>query len=191
MCGVLQAQSSLAWFLRALGCALEPQTWKGTSMKQQRRTALAIVAGSLALVPILWAAQAQTALAPAPKVTGITLTPAADAKWVPMPGLEGAQQSPLWGDPTKGAHGILYKWPASTKVPEHTHTYSDRGVVVSGTLILAVAGAPPKKLPPGSYFAMAGGIKHATSVDDGAPCVFFLEREGPFDVHMVEPAGKQ
>src|SRR5262245_35922979 len=150
---------------------------------------LALAALGFALVPLAWASQG--APAPAPKVSAVALTPAADAKWVPMPGLEGAQQSPLWGDPTKGAHGILYKWPAGTKVPEHTHTYSDRGVVVSGTLILAVEGAAPKKLPPGSYFSMPGGTKHATSVDDGAPCVFFLEREGPFDVHMVEAAPKK
>lgn len=150
-----------------------------------RRWMLATLACAAALVPVLWAAQAQATKQPS-KIVGITLTPASDMKWAPMPGLEGAQQSPLWGDPTKEAHGILYKWPAGTKVPLHTHTYGDRGVVVSGTLILTVEGSQPKKLPPGSYFTMAAGTKHMTATEDGAPCIFFVERDGPFDAVMVE-----
>lgn len=167
-------------------------------MKHQNLTLIAIGC-ALGFVPLLAAARSQEpksdpsksarateAKSSPPKFTGITLWPASDIKWVPMPGLEGAQQAPLWGDPTKGPHGILYKWPGGTKVPVHTHTSGDRGVIVSGTLTLAVEGAPPKRLPPGSYFTMAGGTKHATATEDGAPCVFFIEREGAFDVNMVE-----
>lgn len=157
-------------------------------MNLRRALALFAVAAPLAATALLVSAQTASSKS-ASKVTGITLWPTADVKWQPMPGLEGAQQAPLWGDPTKEAHGILYKWPANTKVPTHTHTYGDRGVVISGTLSLAVEGAPPKKLPPGSYFSMAGGTKHITATEDNAPCVFFLEREGPFDVKMVEAGG--
>jgi len=131
------------------------------------------------------------AKSPSAKIAGTTLWPASDIKWSPMAGIEGAQQAPLWGDPTKEAHGILYKWPAGTKVPLHTHTFGDRGVVVSGTMTLAVDGAPAKKLPPGSYFSMAGGTKHETGCEDGAPCVFFIEREGMFDANMVEAGAKK
>ena len=153
-------------------------------MKLDRKFTFALGA-IVASVPLFLAAQ--TAAKPmTAKITGVTLWPASDIKWVPMPGLEGAMQAPLWGDPTKDAHGILYKWPAKTAVPQHTHTNGDRGVVVSGTLTLAVDGGPVKKFPPGSYFTMAGGTKHATGVDGDQPCVFFLEREGPFDVKMVE-----
>ena len=95
----------------------------------------------------------------------------------------------LFGDPTKEAHRIFYKWAPGTKAPTHTHTAGDRGVVISGTLSLAVEGAPPKKLPAGSYFSLAGGTKHATAVEGDAPCVFYIEREGPFDAVMVEEAG--
>jgi hypothetical protein len=56
-------------------------------------------------------------------------------------------------------------------------------------MTLAVEGAPPKELPPGSYFSMAGGTKHATACKEGTDCVFFIEREGPFDVQIVEDAG--
>ncbi|HUR29439.1 MAG TPA: cupin domain-containing protein [Planctomycetota bacterium] len=149
----------------------------------------------LGLVPFMVAAQKEGSAQkeqPKPmKITGTTLMPAADLKWVPMPGLEGATQCALWGDSTKEAHRIFYKWPAGTKAPLHTHTAGDRGVVVSGTLGLAVDGAAVKKLPPGSYFSLAAGTKHATSVEGDAACVFYIEREGPFDAVFVDEAGKK
>ena len=175
-------------------------------MKNQRTITFLGLGSALVLVPLLWAAGVQDAKpapakTPAPKtvdakpsggkVTGATVWPASDIKWTPMAGLEGAQQAPLWGDPTKEAHGILYKWAAGTKVPLHTHTFGDRGVVISGTMTLAVDGGPAKKLPPGSYFSLAGGTKHETGCEDGAPCVFFIEREGLFDANMVDAGAKK
>ena len=141
---------------------------------------------ALALVPLLVAAQSETTKSQ--KITGKTLMAVDELKWVPMPGLAGAQEAMLFGDPTKEAHRIFYKWAPGTKAPTHTHTAGDRGVVISGTLSLAVEGAPPKKLPAGSYFSMAGGTKHVTAVEGDAPCVFYVEREGPFDAVMVEEA---
>src|SRR5262245_57277888 len=136
----------------------------------------------LAVVPWLVAAQSKSPVAGGPakpgeaeRISGKVLLPAADMKWVPMPGLEGAMQVPLWGDPVKGAHRILYKWPAGTKAPEHTHSHGDRGVILSGTLSLAVEGAPAKMLPPGSYFSLAAGTKHVTAVEGDQPCVFYIE----------------
>jgi quercetin dioxygenase-like cupin family protein len=157
-------------------------------MNRFRSLSLIATGFALALVPLLMAAQNDSAKGPQ-KIRGATLMPAGEMKWVPMPGLEGALQVPLFGDPTKEAHRILYKWPAGTKAPTHTHTYGDRGMVVSGTLSLAVEGAAPKKLPAGSFFSLAGGTKHATAVEGDQPCVFYIEREGPFDAVMVEEAG--
>lgn len=142
---------------------------------------------ALALVPMLMAARSDMAMGD--KIAGKTLMAVDELKWVPMPGLAGAQEAMLFGDPTKEAHRIFYKWAPGTKAPTHTHTSGDRGVVISGTLSLAVEGAPPKKLPAGSYFSLAGGVKHVTAVEGDAPCVFYIEREGPFDAVMVEEAG--
>jgi quercetin dioxygenase-like cupin family protein len=153
-------------------------------MTKLRNVVLLVVGCALAGAPMLSAAESHSS-----KIVGSTLWAVGDLKWVPMPGLKGAQQVPLWGDPTTEAHRILYKWPAGTKVPVHTHSYGDRGIVISGTMTLAVEGASPKRLPPGSYFSMAGGTKHATTCEEDVDCVFFIEREGPFDVKMVEGAG--
>jgi len=144
----------------------------------------------LGLVPLLVAAQSASPHAQPAKISGKRLIAASEMKWAPMPGLEGAQQVALFGDPTKEAHRILYKWAPGTKAPLHTHTHGDRAVVLSGTLSLAVEGAAPKLLPPGSFFEMAGGTPHITAVEGEAPCVFYLEREGPFDANMVEAAPK-
>ncbi|TAJ19416.1 MAG: DUF4437 domain-containing protein [Planctomycetota bacterium] len=161
-------------------------------MTTKRNLSLFAAGAAVALVPILIAAQAAQSDAPKKepqRIVGKTLLSVDELKWVPMPGLEGAQQAALFGDSTKEAHRIFYKWPAGTKAPQHTHSAGDRGVIVSGTLSLAVEGAPPKKLPPGSYFSLAANVKHVTAVEGDAPCVFYIEREGPFDVVMVDEAG--
>ena len=141
---------------------------------------------------LLWATAGLT-LAHEPargKITKNTKTvwSAGDVKWAPMAGLPGAGEATLWGDPSKGEHGILYRWPAGANVPVHWHTHGDHGVVISGTMALAVDGAAPKDLPPGSYFSLAGGVRHATSCKPGADCVFFIHREGMFDVQGLPAA---
>ena len=158
-------------------------------MNKIRSLALIATGFALGLVPLLVSAQTEALKPQMQKITGKVLLAVDELKWAPMPGIEGAQQAPVWGDPAKEAHRVFYKFPVGLKAPLHTHTYGDRGVIVSGTLSLAVEGAPPKKLPPGSYFSLAGGTKHVTAVEGDAPCVFYVEREGPFDVVMVQEAG--
>jgi len=144
---------------------------------------------ALALVPLLMAAQSTSPTSTKPaKITGFTLTTADELKWTALPGIDGAMECAVFGDPTKEAHRVFYKFPVGLKAPLHTHTSGDRGVIISGHLGLAVEGAPMKKLGPGSYFTMAGGTKHVTSVEGDAPCVFYVEREGAFDVVMAEEA---
>ena len=144
---------------------------------------------ALALVPLLVAAQAAQAKPDTAKITGKTLIGADELKWAPLPGIDGAMQAAVWGDPTKEAHRVFFKFPVGLKSPAHTHTFGDRGVILSGTLSLAVEGAPAKKLPPGSFFSLAAGTRHVTAVEGDQPCVFYIEREGPFDVVAVAEAG--
>jgi hypothetical protein len=61
--------------------------------------------------------------------------------------------------------------------------------ITIGTLSLAVEGAPAKKLPPGSFFSLGAGVQHVTAVEGDVPCVFYVEREGPFDVVVAEESG--
>ena len=156
-------------------------------MNTFKRFSLVATGICLAAIPLVTAAQTATTAKPA-KITGSSLMTAEELKWVPAPGLEGVMQAAVFGDPTKEAHRVFYKFPVGMKAPLHTHTSGDRGVIISGNLGLAVEGAPMKKLGPGSYFSMAGGTKHVTTVEGDAPCVFYVEREGAFDVVMAENA---
>lgn len=140
----------------------------------------------LGLVPLLVSAQSDAKSAPPARISGKTLLAASEMKWAPIPGIPGAEQVALWGDSAKDAHRALFRYPVGLKAPLHTHTHGDRGMIVSGTLSLAIEGAPPKLLPAGSYFAMAGGTRHLTAVEGDVPCVFYIEREGAFDVNIVE-----
>jgi len=123
------------------------------------------------------------------RIAGKTLIAAEDLEWTALPGIPGAEQSKLAGDPAKGPHRAFFKYPVGLKSPVHTHTHGDRGVIVSGTLSLAVDGAPAMELPPGSFFSLGAGVKHVTAVVGEEPCVFYMEREGPFDVVVPEEAG--
>lgn len=149
----------------------------------------ALSAGAIALALVPWLLSAQADATKAQKIAGKTLITPSELKWEPLPGIPGARQAKLWNDPAKEAHRVFFEFPVGMKSPMHTHTHGDRGVVVSGSLSLAVEGAPAKVLPPGSFFSLASGIRHVTAVEGSAPCVFYMEREGPFDVVAVEEAG--
>lgn len=157
-------------------------------MNTYRKLALVAAGFGLAAIPMLLAAQTP-ANTKSQKITGTTLTAADELKWTPMTDIPGAQMAAVWGDPAKEAHRVFFKFPSGMKAPVHTHTNGDRGVVISGTLSLTPEGGAAKKLPPGSFFSMAGGIKHSTAVEGDAPCIFYVEREGPWDVVMATEAG--
>lgn len=149
----------------------------------------------VALVSIPFFAYAQekgTDAKPNPtKITGKSLIAASELKWTPLAGFDGVQQALVVGDPTKEAHRVFYKFPVGFKSPTHNHTHGDRGVIISGTLGFIVDGAPVKKLPPGSLFAFGSGVSHITTVEGTEPCLFYVEREGPFDVVAVEDAASK
>ncbi len=145
---------------------------------------------ALVLVPLFAAASQETGAAQGAKITGKSLIAVSELKWVPLPGIDGAEQALLWGNPAKEPHRAFFKYPVGLKSPLHTHSFGDRGVIVSGTLSLSVEGAPAKKLPPGSFFSLAAGTKHVTAVEGDQPCVFYMEREGPFDV-VVDAGGEK
>lgn len=155
-------------------------------MKRLSKPFWLATACTLALVPMLAAARAGEE-----KVAGHKLVAASEMKWVPLPEIKGAEQVLLWGDPAKGPHRAMYKFPVGLKAPLHTHTHGDRGLVVSGTLSMAAEGEAAKRLGPGSWFSIAGGTKHTTEVAGEVPCVFYIERDGPFDVVMAGEAPKK
>jgi uncharacterized protein DUF4437 len=114
--------------------------------------------------------------------------PAADLKWADLDpaGAPGVKVAKLWGDPPNGAFGAFFKLPAGFAAALHTHTHPMKVVIVSGTYIQGPDGAPQFRLGPGSYLMQPGGnYRHTTSCDTAADCVFFVESNGAFDLHIV------
>ena len=117
--------------------------------------------------------------------------PGADLKWTDLDpaGAPGVKVAKLWGDPPKGAFGAFFRLPAGFATPLHTHTHPMKVVIVSGTYIQEPDGAPVFRLGPGSYLMQPGGnYRHTTSCDTAADCVFFVEGNGAFDLHVVADA---
>jgi hypothetical protein len=115
--------------------------------------------------------------------------PTADLQWVDLDptGAPGAKIATLWGDPTKGGFGAFFKLPAGFAVPLHTHTNPMKVVIVSGTYLQAPDGKPEFRLGPGSYLMQPGdNYRHTTSCDKASDCVFFVESDGAFDLHLVK-----
>lgn len=147
---------------------------------------LALLAASVSLMFAPRTAQSQAA--PKPPVKKAVLRAPADLKWTDIPEVKGAKQAVLWGDPTKGAHGMFVSLPAGTEVPMHTHSHDGRGAVISGTVVIGLEGKTPKELGPGSYYFVPGEQKHTTSCKSGADCLLLDQSSGAFDVKMAEGA---
>jgi hypothetical protein len=114
--------------------------------------------------------------------------PAADLKWTDLDpaNAPGVRIATVWGNPTAGGFGGFFRLPAGFAVPLHTHTHPMKLVIVSGTYIQGPSGAPELRLGPGSYLMQPGGnYRHTTSCDPASACVFFVESEGAFDLHIV------
>ena len=139
----------------------------------------AILVGSLLFGVTTMFAQAKGKKSP-------VMMSAGDMKWETMkdapPGLT---YVPLWGDMTKGAHGVIVKFPPNMKNPLHTHSSDLKLVVISGTWTAGPEGGPEKSYGAGSYLMVPGGTRHTSgSGPDG--CTFFQEGSGKFDMKPVE-----
>lgn len=123
--------------------------------------------------------------------------PSAEVEWSDLDptGAPGVQIAPLWGDHREGAFGALFKLPAGFAAPLHEHSHDMKLVIVSGTYLQAPAGEAEFRLDAGSYLLQpGGGYRHTTRCDPAADCIFFVESDGAFDLHVVEtesppPAG--
>jgi quercetin dioxygenase-like cupin family protein len=109
------------------------------------------------------------------------MTPA-DLTWVANPANADVSMAVLWGDPAKGPHGAFHKFKAGFDAGLHSHSSDMRLAVISGTVIAGGAGAPEKKLGPGSYEFQPHGVKHVTKCDPAAECVIFVVSSGKFDL---------
>ena len=61
----------------------------------------------------------------------------------------------------------------------------------TGILVLTPEGGVEKRLGPGGYFDVPGGLKHTSGCAAGAPCLLFQEGPGAFDMKPVAVKGAE
>ncbi|MEO6323250.1 MAG: DUF4437 domain-containing protein [Thermoanaerobaculia bacterium] len=119
----------------------------------------------------------------------VVLMAADELKWVePKDSPPGVKMAVVWGDPEKGAHGAMHRFPGGFSVPTHFHTAAHDVIVVSGTMELTPEGGTAKKLGPGSYFSFGPKKKHSTTCVAGADCTVYVDCMGKWDVVMPDAA---
>ena len=134
-------------------------------------------------------------------MVGFTVTPAltqdkmaavsrAKAKFQGMPVLpKCASISPANGDPSKGAAVIMAKAAAGCVIPWHWHSAGEQLMFVAGSANVQMKEGAPAHLNGGDYINLPSKNVHQFTCI--AACSFFIATDGPFDIHFVDPSGKE
>jgi quercetin dioxygenase-like cupin family protein len=114
----------------------------------------------------------------------------AEMKFEGVPNIPACAQSALQsGDPSKGASVMYIKLSPGCTVPLHWHTPNEQILMVSGTGKVAPHPGKPQTLQRGAYAFMPSKHHHAFTC--AAACTFYLTSDGAFDIHYVDPSGKE
>jgi quercetin dioxygenase-like cupin family protein len=107
-------------------------------------------------------------------------------KWVEV--TKGATQAVLWGDPAKGAHGVITKFEPGTVHPLHHHTSDLKLMMVTGSYWMETEDGKKVSVKPGGYLFMPANLKHKSGCEEA--CSFFMTANGKFDLVMEDGAGE-
>jgi len=93
------------------------------------------------------------------------------------------------GDPTNGPSTLMLKGTAGCDAPMHFHSANEQLLMVSGKARVEMKGEQPRALEPAA-FAMAPS-KHPHHFTCISACQFYLVSDGTFDIHYIDPDGKE
>lgn len=108
------------------------------------------------------------------------VVPVAQAAWVNA-GIPGVHTAAVGGDMKSGASHFFLKYAAGFVAPPHHHSPDHFVTTVTGNLVLIIDGKE-QAVPPGSYFAFTGKLRHAARCEGAQDCVMFIDARGPWDV---------
>jgi quercetin dioxygenase-like cupin family protein len=97
--------------------------------------------------------------------------------------------APLKGDPTKEAFSLVIKAKTGCKVPFHWHTANEELFIAGGNATMEMKDMQPTKLTAGGYSYLPS--KHVHQLTCTNACTIFVSSDGAFDVHYVDPDGKE
>ena len=108
--------------------------------------------------------------------------------WSPCPPElpAGCTLAVLHGDPAKPGADVLLKLPARSTIAKHTHTSSERIVLLAGELHATYDGQDASVLKVGSYAYGPAARPHVAECVSAEPCVLFIAFDAPVDVKLVE-----
>ncbi len=95
--------------------------------------------------------------------------------------------APGWGNMQFGAHGSFGDFSATSAAPDHIHSETYYGVVISGVLKNPFGEMPnndvgiAKALPAGSFWSVPANATHTTACEGGANCLFYFHSRAAFD----------
>lgn len=96
--------------------------------------------------------------------------------------MAGVSKAVLWGDPDKGPYGAFTRFAPGHKNSLHTHTNDLRLVVVKGAYVYQPEKGTERRITPGQYVLVPGGVRHMSGGDAKEGAVFYEESTGKFDV---------
>ena len=115
----------------------------------------------------------------------MTVVQTADRDWKPQTALPpGLSWAPLWGDPRRGAYGLVARLPASYRVPLHSHANDVRVVMLKGTMVIGYPAEPEVEIAEGGYFLLPAKRAYVASCPKG--CEFLAFDQLPFDILYAE-----
>ncbi len=93
----------------------------------------------------------------------------------------GVSKAVLWGDPDTGPYGAFTKFVPGFDAGMHTHTNDVWMVVLKGAYLYRDA-AGEKRIGPGDFIRIPGGMKHWSGGDANEGVLFYEESSGSFDL---------
>lgn len=145
--------------------------------------------GKALLVPVLAVmGAALTAQAPAPAEPTAARHDDARLQWAPCPDIfpSGCEVTVLQGDPAKGRADVFLRTPAGYRFPPHSHTSSERIILVTGEMEVRYQAREPISVRAGGYAFVPGSVPHAATCGNAGPCVLFIAFESPIDAKPAQ-----
>lgn len=113
-----------------------------------------------------------------------------EMQFMPFPGLPTcASGSVQNGDPAKGPSFILAKLKPGCIIPWHWHTPSEHLMFISGEAQVDMKDGESITLQTGGFALMPS--KHVHRFNCKHDCTFYVYSDAAFDIHYVDPAGKE
>lgn len=137
-----------------------------------RMTAIALTAGLAAHAPVF-----------ADEGAFIRTADSAEIVWGPCPEFmpKGCALAVLHGNPAEKNADVLFKLPAKTTAPLHTHSSAERMVLVSGEMKVQYQGQEPVVLKAGTYAYGPANLPHDATCSSDQDCILFIAFEEPVD----------